>query len=261
MSVRYKRRPWTTQPQEITPPSALARDLGICRLFNAGASSTSMVDSVTGIAYNPVTGASSITFEQNKFGKAIRGNGTAYWDFPLRSDQSSGNMTAVFAGRVNGANGIMLRDDTGSGGTIPLWRNSGFDARLGGTDYTAAGTFNTGVDYCIVMSSKPGGIEIWVDGALIVTSASAGVSGNATLWHFGKNGTSAEICDMSWSHFALFDRGINSDIARAYSLDPLLMYAPRRIWIPKSSSLPATGGGPLFGGPTRSQLIQGRLIA
>lgn len=261
MSLRFRRVPWTEQPQDITPPSSLARDLGIVRLFNAGCSSTSIVDSVTGIAYNPAAGATAITFEQNKFGKAIRGNGTAYWDFPMRTEASSALLTAVFAGRVNGANGIILRDDTGSGGTIPLWRNSGFDARLGGTDFTAAGTFNTGTDYCIVMSAKPTGTEIWVDGSLIVISASAGVSGNAGPWHFGKNGTSVEICDMSWSHFAMFDRGINSDIARAISLDPLLLYAPRRIWVPKSAGGGATGGGPLTGGPTRPQLIHGRCIA
>lgn len=261
MSIRLRRVPWTEQPQEIVPPSNLARELGIVRLFNAGCCSTSIVDSVTGTAFNPVAGATSITFEQNKFGRAVRGNGSAYWDFPVRTDSSSNLLTIVFAGRVNGANGVILRDESGSGGTIPLWRNSGFDTRLGGTDYTAAGTFNTGTDYCIVVAAKPTGTEVWVDGVLQITSASVGGSGTLTPWHFGKNGTSAEICDMAWSHLAILDRGVSSDIARQLSIDPLPLYAARRIWVPKSAGGGATGGGPLTGGPTRSQLIQGRLVA
>ena len=72
--------------------------------------------------------------------------------------------------------GVGARDN---GSNILLWRNSGaWDMRVGGTDYTQAGTYSLDKWYNYAITSGPASAKLYVDDSLLING---GVAGTGTL--------------------------------------------------------------------------------
>lgn len=95
--------------------------------------------------------------------------------------QTSGLDTRSFsvAGKIRtravGGAGVGARAGTGN---IVLWRNSGWDCRIGGTDYTAGGTYNLNEVYDYALTSSASAVGLYVNGQSVIAG---GVGGAGTL--------------------------------------------------------------------------------
>lgn len=95
--------------------------------------------------------------------------------------QTSGLDTRSFsvAGKIRtravGGAGVGARAGTGN---IVLWRNTGWDCRIGGTDYTAGGTYNLNEVYDYALTSSASAVGLYVNGQSVIAG---GVGGAGTL--------------------------------------------------------------------------------
>jgi hypothetical protein len=123
---------------------------------------------------------------------------------------------------ASGTSQIIVRDATGSGGTIMLWRNSGWDLRLGGTDFTAGGTFDLGTGYAACVTSTQTASKIFVDGKQVL-SGGTGVSGVISPWYLHQNGTGAQGCIATTVLWPIWDRGISDADAFEFTMNPYVL--------------------------------------
>jgi hypothetical protein len=92
--------------------------------------------------------------------------------------------------------GVGIRAGTNN---ILLWRNSGWDMRVGGTDYTAAGTYNLNQVYDYALTSGSSAVDLYVDG---VSTIAGGAGGAGTLSDTDvfsdSSGGGAQYIDIWW---------------------------------------------------------------
>lgn len=232
---------WTSQPQILAQPSALARNLGIMRLLTA-VNGPNLYDCVTRRTYQPATGASSAMRVLTTKGYGARSNGAASWlidfdDFELPARRA----TWLWVGQSEETSTIILRDHTSASGTIPFWCASNtFDMRLAGSDYTAAGTFTQGVAYAVLVSSGPTGAQLWSNGNLIIDSTTPGLDDvNVSPFHLSQNGDGGAIFDTTTVLVAVFRQPFGAAVSKSLTMNPWQLFAPplprRRSFIPSAA--------------------------
>lgn len=217
---------WTSQPQIYTGVSALARRLGCVRLLT-GLGGANLYDAVTRSFIAPAAGASAVTRVSTRRGYGARTNGTtAYWDI---SAPTNANRNAyLWVGMVHTSGAIVLRDDTSSGGTIPIWQSGGqFRYRNGATDYTAAGTFSDNTEYAILATAGASYGQLWVDGNLLVNDSSIAFIDITSPFKLSRNGASGPNYDTTTVLLAIFDKPVAA-YAQRLSRNPWQLFAPLR---------------------------------
>lgn len=103
--------------------------------------------------------------------------------------------------------GVGARDN---GSNILLWRNgTTFDMRVGGTDYTGAGTFALDTPYDYAITSGASSAKLYVDGKLLING---GVAGSGTLANLivgaDQQGGGSQNVEFEWLY--LFDRELSA---------------------------------------------------
>ncbi len=219
---------WTSQPQIYTGVSALARRLGCVRLLT-GLGGANLYDAVTRSHIAPAAGASAVTRVSTRRGYGARTNGTsAYWDIPTASTGTSNRNSFLWVGMVHTSGAHVLRDDTSSGGMIPIWQSGGqFRYRNGSTDYTAAGTFADNTEYCILATAGNSYGQLWVDGNLLVNDSGTAISDFTSPFKLSRNGASGPNYDTTTVLLAIFDKPVAA-YAQRLSRNPWQLFAPLR---------------------------------
>jgi hypothetical protein len=169
------------------------------------------------------------------------GNETSYWTLPVLTELPSLGSFLWVGAQNGGTSTIVLRDSTSSSGTIPIWRNSGFDMRLGGTDYTGAGTFNAGPVYSVLVTAGASAGRLYVDGALVINGSTPGATGLTSPWCIHQNGNSGQGGLSTSLLLAIWDRELTQKEALSVSLNPWQLFAPaqRRTFAFQSSGFDA----------------------
>lgn len=110
--------------------------------------------------------------------------------------------------------------------TILLWRATGkFDIRLGGRDYTAAGTFDLLQDYVYIVTSGPSGVTVTANGVDVISSGTTALSSSVTAdIPFGFDTFGGGSHDIEIETAALWHRPLSALERRLYSENPYRLY-------------------------------------
>lgn len=122
--------------------------------------------------------------------------------------------------RHNSGTEIGLRDNTGAGGTILLWHNSGYDMRIGGTDFTAAGTWPADEPVRIVASVSAAACKLFANGDLVINGGAPGGTAIVAPWQLHKNGNNAQGGVFTDYILCIWARPLNSEEAYVWMADP-----------------------------------------
>lgn len=232
--------PWDSQPQEAAEydQTALAA-FGICGGFIVGGGGNSTPDSITGqpVVYSVGSG------EYVRFDPSI----THYGVGALYVDDDAGRLLTYRLGAVNSrdftfmarvraasATALFARSgDTGTGTTIPLWKNSGvFDMRINGTDYAGAGIWESDVWYDIEIVGTATSCVLSVNGATVINGGAAAAGNLPDNFAVGDvtgasvNAGGFEFIYCLWSDHAL-DGAQRAEIRGR----PWQLFAPRQIYV------------------------------
>ncbi len=124
--------------------------------------------------------------------------------------------------RVTSGAGVGARAGTGN---IVLWRNTGWDCRIGGTDYTAAGTYNLGQTYDYLLSSSEAAVRLFVDGQRLINGgvAAAGTLSDCAMYLDASGGGSHDL-DLFW--WGVWSRPLDEEAAQRVKANPWALFAP-----------------------------------
>ena len=230
-------RPWKQRPTElvcINWDCPTAR--GLVRLLVP--SGVNLLDLVTGQFATRV--GSAFALEGTPDGLAVRTTGIgAYWTVPVRSEArdalSIGWIGKLYAGEER----LVMRDSQPSGGTIVHWSNSGWDARVGGTDYTAAGTFATSTPYAAMLTASTTAVQQYVRGqGRVINGGVPGATNLQSPWQIHYNPPGLANTLASTVLLPIWDRALGENEVLSWLADPWQLLEPQRIWVPVSA-----GGG------------------
>jgi hypothetical protein len=239
------------QPQQGAWPdrAALAR-LGIVGGFITGGYTPGGLRSPNAITGAPPTftgvsvGAEFVGFEASPspFGSAgsfYRDAATTRIVYPTGSPNA--RSFSLLARIKATAGSIYCRSASdGTGTTLPLWRNGGFDMRINGTDYTAAGTWNLGQWYDIEIVGESGACQLFVDGALVINGGAAAAGTLDSTLAFGAvSGATLSTGELIASYILWANRPLSRTERAEFRRNPWQLFEqPQRIWVPVSA-----GGG------------------
>jgi hypothetical protein len=242
------------QPQQGAWPdrAALAR-LGIVGGFITGGYTPGGLRSPNAITGAPPTftgvsvGAEFVGFEASPspFGSAgsfYRDAATTRIVYPTGSPNA--RSFSLLARIKATAGSIYCRSASdGTGTTLPLWRNGGFDMRINGTDYTAAGTWNLGQWYDIEIVGESGACQLFVDGALVINGGAAAAGTLDSTLAFGAvSGATLSTGELIASYILWANRPLSRTERAEFRRNPWQLFEqPQRIWVPVSAGGGVTG--------------------
>lgn len=126
--------------------------------------------------------------------------------------QTSGLDTRSFsvAGKIRtravGGAGVGARAGTGN---IVLWRNTGWDCRIGGTDYTAGGTYNLNEVYDYALTSSASAVGLYVNGQSVISGGAGGAGTLSDMQMFVDGaGGGSHFLDVWW--FGVWNRPLTA---------------------------------------------------
>lgn len=219
---------WTRQPPQfpaINRANPLTRGLVALIVPDGLAPRNAVNNAVLTVG----SGFTALNFLVNgKSGKALQVNGVSGGINANLTLPSSGLSTRSFtiAGRIktlasNGV-GVGIRDN---GSNIVLWRNgTTFDMRLGGTDYTGAGTYALDTIYDYAITSGASAARLFVNGNIIING---GVAGSGTLANLlvgsDPQGGGAHNLEFEW--FGIWNRELTQSEIRSVAVQPYQLAA------------------------------------
>jgi hypothetical protein len=229
------RPPWNSQPQYAAPINwANPLTNGLVRLvvFNQGKAR----DLVTRSELTQVSTGFSNAYTPKGKGQTNT-NETSYWTLPVRTEGATFFSCGWLGSQNGGTSTVVLRDASSSGGSIVLWRNSSqWDLRLGGIDYTQAGTFSASTNYCAVVTANASTGKLFVDGNQVISGSNVGAAGSFNSpWYLHQNGTAAQGGSSTSLLLAIWDRPLTDTEARSFSTNPWQLFQPprwRRLFVP-----------------------------
>lgn len=235
-SAANRRQPAIIQPH-INPALGLGLANGLLAPYPFALDRTP-ITVATGITCTLVAADPGLAFEVNE---TI--TGTRIITFPIL-DVSTRAFT--FFCRIKlyqqpASSGVVAR--YGASGTfIPLWRTSGgaWDMRVGGTDYTATGTWNLNQWYSVAIVGTASACRLYVDGSLVIDGGVATSSTTGALMSLGDvagGGMGAGV-SIQIASFLTFDRAWTERQVRDISENPSLLIAPRP---PRFFLIPSAG--------------------
>jgi len=169
------------------------------------ASGTILTDA-SGNARNGTISASGITYSQfSSMNASYEDNNSILTDGVAGELISSTNAALVFGTSVDytmecaffmaGTLGVLIRDDTGAAGHIPLFSSGGFLACRNGAITNVSGVANTAYNdfnWHYMQFVRRGGAtpnaELYIDGVQLINAAT-GTAAVTTKWHVCRNGT------------------------------------------------------------------------
>lgn len=166
-------------------------------------------------------------------------NGSMCYTFPVTTEARN-SFSVAWHGEMHSGTTIGLRDTTVAGGTVLLWRNSGFDQRVGGTDYSAGGTWNLDQPTRIVHTSGASAARLYADGNLIINGGAPGATALVSPWALHRNGSvsNAQGCVATDYLLALWDRPLEPDEAYEWMRDPYgALLRPVGVFVPKAGAV------------------------
>lgn len=121
---------------------------------------------------------------------------------------------------------IFWRDNTTSGGTIPFWLSTTFQARVAGA------TFNTSIPAASVADGNKhffvlqrlngvvlGNCRLWLDGVPVAVNYMASAPAASSPQHFGRNGPSGTFANITEDDALIFDRSLSAtEVATLWDL-------------------------------------------
>lgn len=139
--------------------------------------------------------------------------------------ESAVSMTMVWAGRIPATGtSIVIRDFSLGGGTILVWASSGaYNVRIGGTTYTAAGSFTIDVDHTIVLTVSASAVKLWADGVLLISGGSFGGT-IASPWVLHRNGNNTQGIAATSEVWAIFAKPFPDALAQDVSANPWQLF-------------------------------------
>lgn len=190
---------------------------------------------IGGQAFDLVTGT-FLTKVGTGIGPKVAGNNVGlanasesdYWTMPIRTEVANLMTMGWVGAHSGGTTPITVRDASSSGGTILFWRNSGWDLRVSGTDYTGAGTFNTGILYAAAIATSATTAIVYVDGLLVVNGGAPGGGGLSTPWYIHQNGLAANGALATSIMLPVWDRTLSAVELAAFTRNPSRLLAPPR---------------------------------
>jgi hypothetical protein len=198
-------------------------------------------DLITGTMLTRV-GAGAFDDLSGEYGRGLRFGdvgGATYLSAPVRAETYN-SFTMVWIGQVP-ADGIVVRDGTVTGGSIPIWRNAGtFDVRQAGADLTNSGTWLADKDQVIVLTVAGTEVKLYANGSLTVSGSIAGwTEAFVSPWVLHRNGNNASGITANTRAWAVFARPFPDDIAQEISARPARLFKPANdsIWV--SAGAPA----------------------
>lgn len=219
---------WTRQPLtglRVNRANPLARGLVRLVVFHQGQPYDLITNerlTVVGTAFGPAFTPDGVGIQNTAE--------TAYWTLPLRTESAPTSFSMGWVGQhAGGTTPITVRDATGSGGNFMFRRITGqWNMRLGGTDYTAGGTFNTGTPYRALISGAAATGKLWVNGSLVINGSTPGASGFAGPWYIHQNGTAGGGPTATTLLLAIWDRPVTDIEGQSFTANPWQLIAPRR---------------------------------
>lgn len=222
-----------------------AYTVGLQRLFlprgdelevpGSGGAPRGLLDHVTREKMAYTVGVSAAQgLQESVDGPGLRFGGSSgqnYYVIPVRGEARDA-MTIFWHGIYHSLTGVVLRDATSSGGNIAIWRGStGFDARVGGTDYTEAGTWTAGAPTSVLLSSSASAVLVYGNGDSVISGGAPGASAITSPWYLHRNGTAGEGGQITTLCLAIWNRGMSQQECEGFLADPygaLLMPRPVR---------------------------------
>jgi hypothetical protein len=197
---------------------------------------------VTSLLYPDILDGSARFFGYNATGAAwLAGTDFSYWRFPL-GDESSQSITVIWSGVLTSNNGVLVRDYTSGGGFIPIWNNAGtYDVRLGGTDYTGAGSWAANTQQTIVVTGSAAGVRLFANGQNLISSSTAPASATPlSRWVLYRNGSSTSYVAGETNLLAILSSPLKAAVAQQLSVNPWQLFTPpsSRFYL-----IPSSGGG------------------
>ena len=131
--------------------------------------------------------------------------------------------------RADGA-GVGARDN---GNNILLWRNSGaWDMRVGGLDYTQAGTYALDTVYDYAITSGPTAAKLFVNGEIIINGGAA-YAGTLANLIIGNDPLGGGAQDVDIQVLGFYNRELSASEVRSVLANPykLLRRLPRRVFV------------------------------
>lgn len=185
---------------------------------------SSLRDLVTGelLTFNRGTTAAE-GFSPTAEGKGLRfgsSTGNVNASFPVRNEARN-SFTMFWHGVYHTNTAILIRDNTGGGGTLPVWRGTtGFDARVGGTDYAEAGAWTTDAPTSVLLSSGAAAVQVYGNGDLVINGGAPGATALASPWWIHKNGTNANGGNATLLCLAIWDYPFSQAMCERFLDDP-----------------------------------------
>jgi len=172
---------------------------------------------------NPVSTAYRVT------GAKWFDDGGSRWLSYTTGSPNTQNFTMSARLRIINGDGPICRSDSSNdpltlGNTIPLWRNSGFDMRVNGTDYSSAGTWNLSQWYDVEIVSTAAGCLLYVDGALIINGSAAGSASLEPWMTIGDTTGTYGSGDVEWIYFVLANRAWTPSERKSFRSNPFQVF-------------------------------------
>lgn len=235
--------PWRRQPQQPLRPSA---SNALCRRL------IHLIDFTSGVPCDLVTGA-YLTQVSTAISRAVVSKGvglqntdeSSYWTLPITTELVNSFSMGWVGLNAGGSVPAQVRDFSVTGGTILFWRNSGWDQRLGGTDYSAAGVFNTNTVYAAAVTSSASAAKTFVDGVLILNGGAPGATALISPWTIHHNGNNAAAGPLSTTLLLpVWDRPLSDSEALSFTRNPWQLFEDNLLPLPfdeASAASNATG--------------------
>lgn len=152
----------------------------------------------------------------------------SYWTLPVKSETRNNLSVGRIGVIYPGGQTLAMRDATAAGGTILHWSNGGWDMRIGGTDYAAAGTHATGTTYISLVTSSPTAGKTFVRGqGLVINGGAPGASSLVSPWQIHHNsGGTTSIAGLTL--LPIWDRALSDSEATAWIENPWQLFTPQK---------------------------------
>lgn len=168
---------------------------------------------------------------------------SSYWTLPAFASDNTRSLSMLWVGlHSGGSTPITIRDNSSSSGNILFWRNAGqWDLRIGGTDYTAAGTFTTNQVYVAAVSCSATAAKTFVDGLLVINGAAPASTGVTSPWYINQNGPNLQGPLATTVLLAIWNRALTDNEAQELTLNPWRLFADQITVIQGAAGAGATG--------------------
>jgi hypothetical protein len=137
-------------------------------------------------------------------------------------------------------------------GNLSFWGNTQWDMRVGGSNYSASGSFSKDVWYDVAIVGTATSCTLYIDGVSVIAEGAAiSVTTNEDLLIVDSGSSD----DLHFAYFAVCDKPLSLGEINAFQRNPWQLFAPiksnhalsltpkRQVWTPRQTRLLGTSSG------------------